>query len=204
MKLSLVVPCYNEADNVELFYEKVEATFRNETFDYEYIFINDGSRDQTYVKLKELVKTYPDAHINIINFSRNFGKESAMYAGMKESVGDYTVIIDADLQQDPAYVLRMMQILDEDDNLDSVAAFQEKRREGKILRGFKSAFYHMINRVSQVEFVDGASDFRLLSRPMVDAILSLPENNRFSKGIFSWVGFHTYYMAYDVQDRVNG
>ncbi len=127
-----------------------------------------------------------------------------MYAGMKESVGDYTVIIDADLQQDPAYVLRMMQILDEDDNLDSVAAFQEKRREGKILRGFKSAFYHMINRVSQVEFVDGASDFRLLSRPMVDAILSLPENNRFSKGIFSWVGFHTYYMAYDVQDRVNG
>ena len=85
-----------------------------------------------------------------------------MYAGMKESVGDYTVIIDADLQQDPAYVLRMMQILDEDDNLDSVAAFQEKRREGKILRGFKSAFYHMINRVSQVEFVDGASDFRLL------------------------------------------
>ena len=160
--------------------------------------------DQTYVKAKELVKTYPDAHINIINFSRNFGKESAMYAGMKESVGDYTVIIDADLQQDPAYVLRMMQILDEDDNLDSVAAFQEKRREGKILRGFKSAFYHMINRVSQVEFVDGASDFRLLSRPMVDAILSLPENNRFSKGIFSWVGFHTYYMAYDVQDRVNG
>ena len=162
MKLSLVVPCYNEADNVELFYEKVEATFRNEAFDYEYIFINDGSRDQTYVKLKELVKTYPDAHINIINFSRNFGKESAMYAGMKESVGDYTVIIDADLQQDPAYVLRMMQILDEDDNLDSVAAFQEKRREGKILRGFKSAFYHMINRVSQVEFVDGASDFHCL------------------------------------------
>ena len=154
MKLSLVVPCYNEADNVELFYEKVENTFRDEAFNYEYIFINDGSRDQTYVKLKELVKTHPDAHINIINFSRNFGKESAMYAGMKESVGDYTVIIDADLQQDPAYVLRMMQILDEDDNLDSVAAFQEKRREGKILRGFKSAFYHMINRVSQVEFVD--------------------------------------------------
>ena len=150
--------------------KRSKLLFRNETFDYEYIFINDGSRDQTYVKLKELVKTYPDAHINIINFSRNFGKESAMYAGMKESVGDYTVIIDADLQQDPAYVLRMMQILDEDDNLDSVAAFQEMRREGKILRGFKSAFYHMINRVSQVEFVDGASDFRLLSRPMVDAI----------------------------------
>lgn len=204
MKLSLVVPCYNEADNVKLFYEKVEATFYEQTFDYEYIFINDGSRDQTYANLKKLVENHPQANINVINFSRNFGKESAMYAGMKESIGDYTVIIDADLQQDPAYVLRMMQILDEDENLDSVAAFQEKRREGKVLRAFKSTFYHMINKISQVEFVDGASDFRLLSRPMVNAILELPENNRFSKGIFSWVGFHTYYMSYDVQDRVNG
>lgn len=204
MKLSLVVPCYNEADNVKLFYEKVEDTFSEQSFAYEYIFINDGSRDQTYANLKKLAEDHPTANINVINFSRNFGKESAMYAGMKESVGDYTVIIDADLQQDPAYVLRMMQILDEDDNLDSVAAFQEKRREGKVLRAFKSTFYHLINKISQVEFVDGASDFRLLSRPMVNAILDLPENNRFSKGIFSWVGFHTYYMAYDVQDRVNG
>lgn len=204
MKLSLIVPCYNEADNVKLFYQKVEDTFQNETFDYEYIFINDGSKDQTYANLKKLSQEHPEVNINVINFSRNFGKESAMYAGMKESVGDYTVIIDADLQQDPAYVLRMMQILDEDDNLDSVAAFQEKRREGKILRAFKSTFYHLINKVSQVEFVDGASDFRLLSRPMVNAILEMPENNRFSKGIFSWVGFHTYYMAYDVQDRLNG
>ena len=142
MKLSLVVPCYNEADNVKLFYEKVEATFYEQAFDYEYIFINDGSCDQTYANLKKLVENHPQANINVINFSRNFGKESAMYAGMKESVGDYTVIIDADLQQDPAYVLRMMQILDEDENLDSVAAFQEKRREGKILRAFKSTFYH--------------------------------------------------------------
>lgn len=204
MKLSLVVPCYNEADNVKLFYEKVEDTFHEQTFDYEYIFINDGSRDQTYGKLKKLTEDHPKANINVINFSRNFGKESAMYAGMKESIGEYTVIIDADLQQDPSYVLRMLQILDEDDNLDSVAAFQEKRREGKILRAFKSTFYHLINKVSQVEFVDGASDFRLLRRSMVNAILEMPENNRFSKGIFSWVGFHTYYMAYDVQDRVNG
>lgn len=204
MKLSLVVPCYNEADNVKLFYEKVEDTFNEQTFDYEYIFINDGSRDQTYVNLKKLAEDHPQANISVINFSRNFGKESAMYAGMKESVGDYTVIIDADLQQDPAYVLRMMQILDDDENLDSVAAFQEKRREGRVLRAFKSTFYHMINKISQVEFVDGASDFRLLSRPMVNAILELPENNRFSKGIFSWVGFHTYYMSYDVLDRVNG
>lgn len=204
MKLSLVVPCYNEAENVKLFYEKVEATFHEEAFDYEYIFVNDGSRDSTYVKLKELVKEYPNANINVVNFSRNFGKESAMYAGLQESIGDYTVIIDADLQQDPSYVLRMMQILDQDEELDSVAAFQEKRREGKVLRAFKSTFYHLINKISQVEFVDGASDFRLLRRSMVKAILELPETNRFSKGIFSWVGFHTYYMAYDVQDRMNG
>lgn len=204
MKLSLVVPCYNEADNIELFYQKVEDTFHKESFSYEYIFVNDGSKDQTYENLKKLTKMHPDANINVVNFSRNFGKESAMYAGMKESIGEYTAIIDADLQQDPAYVLQMMQILDNDDNLDSVAAFQEKRREGKVLRAFKSAFYHLINKVSQVEFVDGASDFRLLRRPMVDAILDMPENNRFSKGIFSWVGFRTYYMAYDVQDRANG
>lgn len=204
MKLSLIVPCYNEADNIKLFYNKVEETFNGKEFDYEYIFINDGSKDATYQKLKELVNEQLDANINVINFSRNFGKEAAMLAGLKESVGDYVSIIDADLQQDPSYVLKMMKILDEDENLDSVAAFQEKRREGKVLRIFKSSFYRMINRVSQVEFIDGASDFRLLSRVMVDAIVSLPENNRFSKGIFSWVGFNTYYMPYDVLDRVNG
>lgn len=204
MKLSLIVPCYNEDENIMMFYDKVEKTFCKHTFSYEYIFINDGSQDHTYSNLKKLAENNPEANIDIINLSRNFGKESAMYAGLKESVGEYVVIIDADLQQDPAYVLRMLQILDEDDNLDSVAAFQEKRREGKILRAFKSAFYHLINKVSQVEFVDGASDFRLLRRSMVNAILEMPENNRFSKGIFSWVGFHTYYMAYDVQDRVNG
>lgn len=204
MKLSLVVPCYNEAENIALFYQLVEDTFKESDFDYEYIFVNDGSKDATYKNLKKLAEDHLDANINVINFSRNFGKEAAMYAGMKESVGQYTVIIDADLQQDPAYVLRMMQILDEDENMDSVAAFQEQRREGAILRKFKSMFYHMINNISEVEFVDGASDFRLLRREMVDAILSLPENNRFSKGIFSWVGFQTYYMAYDVRDRANG
>lgn len=204
MKLSLVVPCYNEAENIDLFYEKVEDTFKNQGFDYEYIFINDGSKDKTYNKLKELSQKHASSNITIINFSRNFGKESAMYAGLKESVGNYTVIIDADLQQDPVYVLTMMQILNNDETIDSVAAFQKKRHEGKLIRMFKSAFYHLINKVSQVEFVDGASDFRLLRRSMVDSIVALPENNRFSKGIFSWVGFRTYYMAYDVHDRENG
>lgn len=204
MKLSLVVPCYNEADNVQLFYKRVVEVFHGKDFDYECIFVNDGSKDATYQMLIKLTQEYCEDNINVINFSRNFGKEAAMYAGMKESIGEYTVIIDADLQQDPTYVLKMMELLDKNDTLDSVAAYQEKRIEGKLLRSFKKVFYHMINKVSQVEFVDGASDFRMLSRTMIDAILSMPENNRFSKGIFSWIGFHTYYMPYTVLDRANG
>ena len=203
MKLSLVVPCYNEEANIPLFYRTVEETFVNEDFDYEYIFVNDGSKDNTYNELKKLVESC-NSNIHVINFSRNFGKESAMFAGLKESTGLYTAIIDADLQQDPKYVLQMMHILETNKEYDSVAAYQEKRKEGSVLRGFKRTFYHLINKVSQVEFVDGASDFRLLSRSMVDAIISLPENNRFSKGIFSWVGFHTYYMPYEVHERENG
>lgn len=204
MKLSLVVPCYNEADNIRAFYEKTEETFQHADFRYEYVFINDGSKDATYEQMRKLAEEQKDACIKAINFSRNFGKESAMYAGLKEASGEYTVIIDADLQQDPSYVLKMMEVLDTHDEIDSVAAFQEKRLEGRVLRKCKSTFYHMINRISEVEFVDGASDFRMLRRSMVEAILSLPENNRFSKGIFSWVGFHTYYMPYEVKDRLNG
>lgn len=203
MKLSLVIPCYNEEANIPLFYRTVEEIFMHEDFDYEYIFVNDGSKDNTYNELKKLVESC-NSNIHVINFSRNFGKESAMFAGLKESTGLYTAIIDADLQQDPKYVLQMMHILETNKEYDSVAAYQEKRKEGSVLRGFKRTFYHLINKVSQVEFVDGASDFRLLSRSMVDAIISLPENNRFSKGIFSWVGFHTYYMPYEVHERENG
>lgn len=204
MKLSLIAPCYNEAQNIKLFYEKVVDTLKDHDVAYECIFINDGSKDTTYQELKQLTKEHKEANITVINFSRNFGKESAMYAGMKESIGMYTVIIDVDLQQDPAYVLRMMEILENDEHFDSVAAFQEKRIEGKILRSLKASFYRLINKVSQVEFVDGASDFRMLSRPMIEAILSMPEYNRFSKGIFSWIGFQTYYMPYTVLHRANG
>lgn len=204
MKLSLIVPCYNEEKNVSLFYDTVEKVFKSSGISYEYIFINDGSKDQTYLELKKLAEAHSESNINVINFSRNFGKESAMYAGLKESIGEYTVIIDADLQQDPEYVLQMLDKLEQDESYDSVAAYQEKRKEGKVLRAFKTSFYHLINKVSQVEFVDGASDFRCLRRSMVDAILELPENNRFSKGIFSWVGFRTFYMPYDVLERANG
>lgn len=204
MKLSFVVPCFNEQENVENFYKRVEEVFSGCGYSYEYIFVNDGSKDKTYQKLVELVNTYPQSSIKVINFSRNFGKESAMYAGLQATCGEFIVMIDADLQQDPAYVINMMKAIEEDPSYDSVAAFQEKRHEGKVLKTFKSWFYHLINRISEVEFVDGASDFRLLRRNMVDAILALPERNRFSKGIFSWVGFKTLYMPYEVHDRVNG
>lgn len=204
MKLSFVVPCFNEQGNVGNFYKRVEEVFRYSGYSYEYIFVNDGSKDQTYEKLKLLVSIYTESNIKVINFSRNFGKESAMYAGLQASTGEYVVIIDADLQQDPEYVMKMIKAIEKDPSYDSVAAFQEKRHEGKILKMFKSWFYHLINRISEVEFVEGASDFRLLRRNMVDAILALPERNRFSKGIFSWIGFKTLYMPYEVQDRVNG
>lgn len=203
MKLSVVIPCYNEEKNVGLMYDTIVKLFYNKKISYELIFVNDGSKDNTILELKKIVEK-DEALIKIVNFSRNFGKEAAMYAGLKESVGDYVVIIDADMQQNPSLLLKMLGILENDDNYDSVAAYQEVRKEGKILSFFKKAFYKLINKISEVEFVNGASDFRMFRRTMVDAILSMQEYYRFSKGIFSWVGFNTYYMPYQVLERANG
>lgn len=203
MKLSVVIPCYNEEKNVGLIYDTIVKLFYNKKISYELIFVNDGSKDKTILELKKLVEK-DDISIKIVNFSRNFGKESAMYAGLKESIGDYVVIIDADMQQNPSLLLKMLGILENDDNYDSVAAYQEVRKEGKILSLFKKMFYKLINKISEVEFVNGASDFRMFRRSMVDAILSMQEYYRFSKGIFSWVGFNTYYMPYQVAERANG
>ncbi|MBQ2775051.1 MAG: glycosyltransferase family 2 protein [Clostridia bacterium] len=203
MKLSLVVPCYNEQDNVELFYNVAVSAFSDGGFDYELIFVNDGSKDATMQRLRDLYNK-AESNIKVIGFSRNFGKESAMYAGLKESVGDYVCIIDADLQQRPELVLDMLKILEENPDCDSVACYQEDRRESEVLAAFKNCFYKIINKLSEIEFVSGASDFRLLRRAVVDAVLSMSEYHRFSKGIFSWVGFNTYYMPYVVEDRANG
>ncbi len=203
MKLSLVVPCYNEEGNVKIFAETVKKTFKNNIEDYEIIFINDGSKDNTIGKLKELLEE-TDQNIKIINFSRNFGKEAGMYAGLKEAKGDYVTIIDADLQQRPDYVVKMVEILDENKEYDSVVAYQEQRKESKVLTFFKNKFYKIINEMSETEFVMGASDFRTFRRNMVDAILEMQEYYRFSKGIFSWVGFNNCYMTYDVQARNEG
>lgn len=203
MKLSIIIPCYNEEKNVELIHNTIVKLFYNKKIDFELIFINDGSKDNTILELKKLVEKN-EAVIKIVNFSRNFGKEAAMYAGLKESTGDYVVIIDADMQQNPSLLLKMLGILENDDSYDCVAAYQEERKEGKILGGFKKLFYKLINKIAEVEFVNGASDFRMFRRSMVDAILSMQEYYRFSKGIFSWVGFNTYYMPYQVLERANG
>lgn len=203
MKISLIVPCYNEEENIKLFYETVIQVFGEMMGEVEIIFVNDGSQDQTD---KELKKIYQNSHHNlkIISFSRNFGKEAAILAGLESSVGEYVGIIDADLQQRPEYVINMIEFLDSHLDYDEVAMVQSTRKENKVLEFFKNRFYKIINKIAEVDIVQSASDFRLMRRCVVEAILQLPERCRFSKGIFSWVGFQIKYMDYEVEERVNG
>lgn len=202
MKLSLVIPCYNEEKNVSLFYQAVKKDFSAVNFEYELVFVNDGSRDGTFKELKKLCDG--DIAVKIVNFSRNFGKESAMYAGLSEAEGEYVTVIDADLQQRPAIALDMVNILDNDPDYDCVAAYQDTRNESKSLIFFKNCFYKVINKFSDTEFTQGASDFRTFRRPMVEAILSMDEYFRFSKGLFSWVGFKTKFIPYKADERATG
>ncbi len=204
MKLSLVVPCYNEQDNVELFYEETVKAFKDVVFDYEFVFVNDGSSDKTLEKLKKLYNEKTESDITIVSFSRNFGKESAIYAGLKNCDGDYISLIDADLQQRPEVVIEMMDILENEPEYDCVAAYQATRKENSVMTGFKSGFYKLINKLSEVELHSDASDFRTFSRGVADAILEMSEYHRFSKGIFSWIGFNTKYIPYEVQERNAG
>ena len=201
MKLSFIVPCYNEEGNIKAFYKKMTDTIDYQKYNYEIIFVNDGSKDKTLSVLKELLTE--EVPVKIIDFSRNFGKEAGIYAGLKEASGDYIAIIDADLQQNPKFLLKMKEILDTTD-YDIVTAYQKQRKEGFILSFFKKMFYKLINRLSDVEFVSGASDFRMFRKNVRDAILELDEYYRFSKGIFSFVGFDNYYMPYDVESRNSG
>lgn len=203
MKLSLIIPCFNEAGNVRPLFDKINEVFENKINDYEFVFINDGSKDETLKNLKEICES-SSRPVKVVNFSRNFGKEAAIFAGLKEASGDLISLIDADLQQNPEYVVKMVDYLDENPEYDCVTAFQEKRKEGAFLRFCKRRFYHLINKMSDTEFVDGASDFRTFRKAMKDAILEMNEYHRFSKGIFSWVGFNTYYMPYAVDERLSG
>lgn len=201
MELSLVVPCYNEEGNVERFFEEVKNTFEDK-IDYEVVFVNDGSADKTATVLKRLYQE--NESVQVVSFSRNFGKEAAMYAGLKEALGELVCVIDADLQQHPKEVLKMIDIMKKNPDIDCVTAYQKTRREGRIMSALKSCFYKIINKMSEVNFVNGASDFRLMRRCMVDAVLSVTEYHRFSKGIFSWVGFNIEYMPYEAYERKTG
>ncbi|MBR6531040.1 MAG: glycosyltransferase family 2 protein [Clostridia bacterium] len=202
MKLSLVVPCYNEEDVIYDFYKEVRKVFENKVESYELVFVNDGSKDKTIDILKAIHQV--SDNVKVVNFSRNFGKEAAMYAGLQQTSGEYTCVIDADLQQRPEVVLEMMDILDNDENIDCVAAYQEERKESKALTFFKDSFYKLMNKICEIEFYPGASDFRLMRRTMVDAVLGMTEYHRFSKGLFSFVGFNTKFIPYEVQERAAG
>jgi len=203
MKLSLVVPCYNEEENIQAFYNEVRRVFAEAPYTYEIVFVNDGSKDGTLRELKKLYKE--DAqHVTIVSFSRNFGKEGALLAGMKRSTGDMVTLIDADLQQRPEIARNMVKILLENEDLDCVAAYQAHRHESGVKSFFKHTFYRIMKKLSDVTFVQGASDFRTFRRAMADTIISLPEYCRFSKGIFSWVGYETKYIPYEVEERHAG
>lgn len=203
MKLSLVVPCYNEAENVAAFQEAVLGAFAGCGYEYEIVYINDGSRDATLHNLKKLYNAQA-CPIKVISFSRNFGKEASIYAGLQHTQGEYISLIDADLQQRPEIVRDMVAILDEQPQYDVVAAYQDRRGEGKVLSFFKKTFYKTINLLSNVTLQPDASDFRTFRRSVRDSILELAEYHRFSKGIFAWVGYETHFIPYTACERAAG
>ena len=204
VKHSLIVPCYNEEGNVENFLKETKEAMKSYTDSYEIIFVNDGSKDATPRKLRELFNENKDVNIKVINFARNFGKEAAMYAGFTQAVGEYITIIDADLQQDPKYAVEMAKILDNNPDCDMVAAYQAHRKEGKTLSKGKHLFYKTISKMTGIDFISDASDFRTLRKCVADTIVALPEYHRFSKGIFSWVGYNTVSIPYEVRERESG
>lgn len=201
MKISVIVPCYNEQESIRLFYQemcKVSDEMENE---FEYIFVNDGSADDTLEIMKELADK--DSRVKYISFSRNFGKESAIYAGFSKATGDYVVMMDADLQDPPKLLPEMMTYIRQ--GFDSVATRRVTRKgEPPIRSFFARMFYKIINKISDVDIVDGARDYRLMTAQMKDAIVSMREYNRFSKGIFGWVGFKTKWLEYENVERVAG
>ena len=203
MKLSLVVPCYNEAENVQNFHDAVIAAFEGCGYDYEIVFVDDGSRDATLHNLKK-IHAAQVCPVKVISFSRNFGKESGIYAGMEHASGEYISLIDADLQQRPEIVREMVAFLEENPKYDVVAAYQDRRGEGKVLSFFKKSFYAIINRLSDVTLHNDASDFRTFRRSVRDSLIELAEYHRFSKGIFAWVGFETHFIPYVARPRVAG
>lgn len=202
--LSAIVPCYNEEENISDFYVefmKNESFFGEKGVELEIWYINDGSRDNTVEEIKNLINK--DERVHLLSFSRNFGKEAAIYAGLEKANGDYVVFLDADLQDPPAILPEMFGYLEE--GYDSVATRRVTRKGEPLIRSFFArTFYKLMRKISKTEIVDGARDYRLMTRQVVDAILSMQEYNRFTKGIFGWVGFETKWLAYDNIERKKG
>lgn len=196
--LALVVPCYNEEKTIPIFYETVEKIKPSIPAQVEYYFVDDGSRDGTLAILRELNKR-SDREVHFISLSRNFGKEAALYAGLQAAQGDFVATMDVDLQDPPSLLPRMWEILNAPGSeVDCVATRRVDRKgEPPVRSFFARLFYKIINELSDTEIVDGARDYRMMSRQMVDAVIRDSEHNRFSKGIFSWVGFHTQWISYE-------
>lgn len=202
--LSVVVPCYNEEENVELFYTELiknDPFFEREKIELELLYVDDGSRDGTVKEVKKLIER--DKRVHLVSFSRNFGKEAAMYAGLENAEGDYVVLMDVDLQDPPSLLPEMFSYLKQ--GYDSVATRRVSRKgEPPVRSFFARMFYRLMKKISKTEIMDGARDYRLMTRQMVDAILSMQEYNRFTKGIFGWVGFQTKWLEYENVERAKG
>ena len=201
-KVSIIVPCFNEEEALPFFYEEATKVLSTLEEDYEIILVNDGSRDKTLEVMEDLSKK--DKHVIYLSFSRNFGKESAMYAGLENATGDYIGFIDADLQHPPILIKDMLKALKENDYDCAACRRTDRTGDSKIRTWFSRKFYVLINKISDAQMIDGAGDYRLMKKEMADAIISMSEYNRFSKGIFSWVGFKTYWIEYENVDRVAG
>lgn len=202
-KLSIVVPCYNEEEVIPLFYPAVEKVVKQMPVETEYWFVNDGSSDGTLAELRKLHEQDPE-RVHYVSFSRNFGKEAGLYAGLQAATGDYVVVMDADLQDPPEYLPEMYKAISTGE-YDCVGMRRTDRKgEAKIKSFLSNQFYNVINKISDTKIVSGARDYRMMTRQMVDAVLSLTEYNRFSKGIFNWVGFKTKYLPYKNVERVAG
>ena len=201
--ISLIIPCYNEQEALPRLYAAIdEVTRKMEAYAFELLFVNDGSKDNTLSLLKELAEK--DRRVIYLSFSRNFGKEAAMYAGFCHARGEYVAVMDADMQDPPSLLPEMMRRIREE-GYDSVATRRVTRKgEPPIRSFFARAFYRLINRISDVDVVDGARDFRLMRREMAEAIVAMGESNRFSKGIFGWIGFKTCWLPYENVERVAG
>ncbi|CYU11586.1 TPA: glycosyltransferase family 2 protein [Streptococcus suis] len=201
--ISVIVPCFNEEEAIPYFYDAMEKVRKEMGEQFEYIFVNDGSKDRTLKVLRQL--SGQDRAVRYLSFSRNFGKEAALYAGLQAAQGELVTVMDVDLQDPPEMLMEMKAMLDGNPDLDCVGTRRVSRDgEPPIRSFFAKLFYKLMNKISQVEVVDGARDFRLIRRHMVDAILSVSEYNRFSKGIFAWVGFETEYLPYENVERVAG